>query len=76
MVYESWRDIQKLIGDASKWPVKIRRMLWTQGVKQFQRTLLATFVNVNGLNQEMFIHWARLMGLGRDEFTILSQLWL
>ena len=66
-IYESWRDIQEIIGDASKWPMKIRRLFWTQGVPHFQRILLATFVIVNGLNPEQFLDWARLMHFGSDD---------
>ena len=67
LIYESWRDIQYIIGEASRWPVMIRRLFWTQGVKHFDRLILATFVLVNGLNPEQFMDWARLMRLGRIE---------
>ena len=66
-IYESWRDIQEIIGEASKWPAKIRRSFWIPGAKHFDRILLVTFVIVNGLNPEMFMDWARLIGLGNDE---------
>ena len=65
-IYESWVDIQDIIGNASLWPLKIRRLFWKQGVKHFDRILLATFVYVNGLNPEVFLDWARLIGLGSD----------
>ena len=60
-------DIQEIIGDASKWPKKIRKLFWTRGVKHFDRILLATFVIVNGLNPVMFTERARLLDLGNDE---------
>lgn len=66
-IYNSWMDIQEIIGDASKWPKKIRKLFWTRGVKHFDRILLATFVIVNGLNPVMFTEWARLLDLGNDE---------
>ena len=67
LIYESWRDIQEIIGDAHKWPAIVRKLFWTQGVKHFDRLILATFVLVNGMNPEQFMDWARLMRLGRDE---------
>ena len=67
LIYESWRDIQYIIGEANRWPPRMRRLFWTQGVQHFDRILLATLVLVNGLNPEQFMDWARLMKLGRDE---------
>ena len=67
LIYESWRDIQYIIGEAHRWPVRIRKLFWTQNVQHFDRILLATFVLVNGMNPEQFMDWARLMKLGRDE---------
>ena len=66
MIYELWMDIQDIIGSASLWPHRIRRLFWKQGVKHFERILLATFVLVNGLNPVVFMEWARLVGLGND----------
>ena len=66
-IYNSWIDMQKIIGDASKWPKNIRKLFWTRGVKHFDRILLATFVIVNGVNPVMFTEWARLLDLGNDE---------
>ena len=65
-IYELWTDIQDIIGSASLWPYRIRRLFWKQGVQHLDRILLATFVLVNGLNPEVFMEWARLIGLGRD----------
>ena len=65
-IYELWRDIQDIVGSASLWPYKIRRLFWTEGVQHFDRILLATFVLVNGLNPVVFLEWADLLNLCRD----------
>lgn len=66
-VYEKWMVIQDIIGDAKLWPIRIRRLFWTQNLKHFDRIILAAFVYVNGLNPVIFLEWARLLKLGRDE---------
>ena len=67
LVYENWMVIQDIIGDAKLWPIKIRSLFWTPCIKHFDRIILAAFVYVNGLNPIIFIEWARLLNLGRDE---------
>lgn len=65
-IYESWAEIQDIIGKASLWPVRIRRLFWTKNIKNFERFIVCVFVYVNGLNPELFKEWALLMGLLRD----------
>ena len=62
-IYELWRDIQDIIGNARLWPYRIRALFWKQGVKHFERILLVTFVLVNGLNPEVFMEWVDLVNL-------------
>ena len=61
-----WREIQDIIGSASLWPRHIRRLFWSGHIDSFNRTSVATFVFVNGLNPEVFLEWASLLKLCRD----------
>ena len=65
-IYELWMTIQDIIGRASLWPYLIRRYFWTPHLKLWQRTVVAAFVYVNGLNPQIFMEWAELLHLGRD----------
>ena len=42
-IYELWRDIQDIIGNARLWPYRIRALFWKQGVKHFERILFSDF---------------------------------
>jgi hypothetical protein len=54
--------IQDIIGSASLWPTRIRRLFWTAGLRHFDRVLLCTFAWVNGLNPEVVYEWVELLG--------------
>lgn len=54
-IYEKWMEIQEIVGVASKWPFRIRKLFWAQNVKHFDRLLVAAFVYVNGLNFVIFL---------------------
>ena len=62
-----WKDIQDIIGNASLWPLNIRRLFWTKCVKHFDRIKLVTFCFVNGLHPDILLEWSQLKGLCRDE---------
>ena len=64
---EMWVDIQDVIGPARLWPVMIRRLFWSKHITHWERCLVAAFAHVNSLHPDMFMDWARFMGLGRDE---------
>lgn len=66
-IYNLWVTIQDIIGPARLWPHSIRRLFWTPCLRHFQRILISAFVYVNGLNPDIFLQWARLIGLGSDE---------
>ena len=66
-IYEFWMTIQDIIGNARLWPISIRRYFWTPNLRFFHRTLVAAFVYVNGLMPEIFMEWARLLHLCRDQ---------
>ena len=51
-IYEYWRDIQDVIGEASKWPYIIRRYFWTK-LNHKMRPIVVAFCFVNGLNPEV-----------------------
>ena len=59
-----------LLGKCLKWNVLLIsfyvELSWTQGVKHFDRILLAAFVLVNGLNPVGFMEWADLLNLCND----------
>ena len=61
-----WADIQDIVGKASLWPYKIRRLFWTKNIKHWDRILICCFVFVNGLNPVVFLEWCDLKGLCRD----------
>ena len=67
MIFEKWTDIQEIIGPANKWPVLVRKLFWKGNIQHFDRLLVASFVYVNGLNPVIFLEWARLISLCRDE---------
>ena len=67
MIFEKWTDIQEIIGPANKWPVLVRKLFWKGNIQHFDRLLVASFVFVNGLNPVIFLDWARLISLCRDE---------
>lgn len=78
-IYEKWRDIQDLVGDAKEWPKKIRKLFWTPSLQHFDRILIVAFCYVNGLASCVFLEWANLLSLGRDaaaqrHFTALFRL--
>lgn len=66
-VYQLWKSMQDVIGDASKWPKLIRRLFWKRNLKQFNRCIVAAFVYVNGLNPEIFLQWVETQFLCRDK---------
>ena len=66
-VYRQWMLIQEIVGDAKRWPRLTRRLFWKQNVKHFERLLLSAFVYVNGLNPDIFLEWAYLVHMCRDE---------
>lgn len=59
-IYILWRDIQDIIGNASLWPIRIRRLFWTQHLRYFQRFLIVIFSYVNGLNPQLLIEWLKI----------------
>ena len=65
-IYRLWMTIQDIVGEASLWPVLIRRLFWTPNLIHWHRILICTFVYVNGLNPEIFFEWVNLLQLGRD----------
>ena len=69
-IYECWMTIQDIIGRASLWPVSIRRYFWTPNLKLWQRTLVATFVFINGLNPTDFMDWVELLHFCSDSEAI------
>ena len=69
-IYNLWKTIQDIIGDASKWPKLICRLFWTPSLRHFHRCIVAAFVYVNGLNPEMFLEWVELQHLCRDQSGI------
>ncbi len=64
--YTAWLEIQDLIGPASHWPKKIRKLFWTKNVKHFDRLLISAFAYNNGLCVEALLDWVNLYGLCRD----------
>ena len=67
MIFEKWTEIQEIIGPANKWPFLINKLFWLPNIKHFDRLLVASFVYVNRLNPTIFMEWARLVSLCRDE---------
>ena len=65
-IYELWKCVQDIIGEASKWPKIIRRLFWTENLIPFQRCMVAAFAYVNGLNSDIFLHWAEKQHLCKD----------
>ena len=65
--YILWTDLQDIIGKANLWPLKIRKLFWTRNVKHFDRLLIAAFAYVNGLNPVVFMEWADLIQMCRDQ---------
>ena len=65
-IYELWMTIKDIVGRASLWPVSIRRYFWTQNLKLWQRTLVAAFVFINGLNPQIFMEWVEVLHLASD----------
>ena len=68
-MYQLWKSIKDIIGDASKWSQLIRRLFWTRNINQFQRSIVAAFVSINGLNPEIFLEWVEKQFLCRDKKT-------
>ena len=69
-IYELWMTIQDIVGRASLWPVSIRRYFWTQNLKLWQRTLVAAFVFINGLNPQIFMEWVEVLHLASDSAAV------
>lgn len=65
-IRDLWRDIQDIIGTSSLWPEHIRRLFWTRDISNVQRLLICAFCYVNGLNPQVFLQWATLLHLFRD----------
>lgn len=63
---ELWKTIQDIIGKASLWPYRIRRIFWSQNISHWNRILVCAFVFVNGLNPELFYEWADIRGMCSD----------
>jgi hypothetical protein len=68
-IFEQWTSIQDIVGEAKKWPHRIRRLFWTKSINHFERLLVCAFVFVNGLNPLVFLDWVDLMGLARDSHS-------
>ena len=51
--HETWKILQDLTGSATLWPKLIRRLFWTQGLRNEQRAVLCAFCFVNGLPPEL-----------------------
>ena len=66
-IFEKWMEIQDIIGKANLWPLRVRRLFWTANLKHFDRIIVCAFVYVNGLNPCVFLEWAYLLNLGRDQ---------
>ncbi|CAC5359305.1 unnamed protein product [Mytilus coruscus] len=69
-IYELWRDLKDVVWPARSWPYNIRQLFWKKNLKDWKRILLAAFAYVNGLNPEMLLDWAKLMGICRDNSGI------
>ena len=65
-----WMTIQDIVGRASLWPVSIRRYFWTQNLNVSQRTLVASFVFINGLNPQIFMKWVEVLNLASDSAAV------
>ncbi|KAK7490672.1 hypothetical protein BaRGS_00018089 [Batillaria attramentaria] len=65
-IYRLWMTIQDVLGDAAQWPMNIKRLFWTRGIRQWGRTMLAAFVWTNGLNPEILFEWIDALQLCRD----------
>ena len=61
-----WDDICDIIWDSDKWPTKIRKIFQTKNETHFNRFILCAFVYISGLNPEVFLEWADVVGLCRD----------
>ena len=66
-IFEKWMEIQDFIGKANLWPLRVRRLFWTANLKHFDRIIVCAFVSSNGLNPCVFLEWAYLLNLGRDQ---------
>lgn len=64
--YRIWKDMQEIIGPASFWPERIRKLFWSKNIKHFDRLLVATFVHINGLNPYIFLKWVDTSSMCRD----------
>ena len=63
-------DICDIIGPSEQWPKKILDLFWPRNVKHLNRFILCAFVAVNGLNPEVFLEWADVMLLARDQSAL------
>ena len=72
-----WSLIQDLVGKATLWPYRIRRLFWTPQIKNFDRMLVTVFSFVNGLPLNVLLDWCDHMGLCRDVQARrhIEQLW-
>ena len=52
-----WFTIQDLIGNASRWPKKIRALFWKKNPSHWERILLSAFVFQNPINPDIFFEW-------------------
>lgn len=69
-IYQSWMEIQDLIGEAKLWPKFIRELFWRKRLLHWDRIVLATFCYINGLDPVILTEWIGLLGLCRDQSGI------
>ena len=58
------------MGDASLWPINIRRIFWTKYSNNMQRVLLCIFCYVNGLSPDVILEWNNCFQIFRDNSAI------
>ena len=74
-IYIKWMLIQDIIGTASKWPLKVRRWLWKPNECHFwQRTRIAAFTYVNGLNPKLLQEWMILLNFSERQIEHVMRL--
>ena len=60
-IYSTWSIIQEVVGPAKLWPHNVRALFWKKGLTNFERGVLAAFVQVNALNPDIFSEWENLI---------------
>ena len=58
--FEKWMEIQEIIGPAKKWPFNVRRLFWKRNLTNFERGVIAAFVQVNALNPDILREWMEM----------------